>query len=167
VWIVAGIFEQIAISLWFLGGGAVLIPLGLVTTAAYEEDSGFAAFKRSNELGRVRLASGTLGPAGTRLAIGVTLGFGVWFLCDSLIGLASCAGSLFSLSSALQGQSVESILAGTGSVVVPAHSAFDVAMDVLLAPLALLPMIYMMTLQQITYWQARAVAGADAPGIPH
>ena len=99
-WIVAGMFEQIAISLWFLGGGAVLIPLGLVTTAAYEEASGFAAFTRSNELGRLHVSSGTFGPAGTRLAVGVTLAFALWFLCDSLIGLASCAGSIFSMSSA-------------------------------------------------------------------
>jgi hypothetical protein len=30
-----------------------------------------------------------------------------------------------------------------------------------------LPAIYRMTLQQITYWQARAAAGIEAPGIPH
>ena len=166
-WIVAGMFEQIAISLWFLGGGAVLIPLGLVTTAAYEEASGFAAFTRSNELGRLHVSSGTFGPAGTRLAVGVTLAFALWFLCDSLIGLASCAGSIFSMSSALEGRSVESILAGTGAPVLPAHTGFDVAMDLLLAPLALMPTIYMMTLQQITYWQARTVADGEAPGILH
>ena len=164
-WLIAGFFEQLAISLWFLGGAAVLVPFGLVTTAAYEEASGFGAFTRSNELGRVQITTGTFGPAGIRLAAGVTGAFAAWFLVDSMIGLASCTGSIFTASNALEGQTLESVLSGARAVVAPAHTGFDIAMDLLVAPLALLPMIYMMTLQQLTYWQARAAVGVEAPGI--
>jgi hypothetical protein len=42
----------------------------------------------------------------------------------------------------------------------PSYGAADIVFDLVLAPLAMLPVIYMMTVQQMTYWEARRWAEA-------
>lgn len=161
-WLVAGLFEQTAISLWFLGGGLLLLPLGLATTTAYEEDNGFTSFSRSIHLGMLEMG---VAKPGTRIAVAVTLGFFVGFLVTALISLISCATSaasaapgLLEFYTALQLGEIPEIPAS------PAHRYgwLNVAMDLVLAPLGMLPTVFMMTVQQMTYWQARRFEAASA-----
>lgn len=161
-WLVAGVLEQVAISLWFVGGAAVLVPFGLVTTAAYEEGCGFGAFGRSHRLGQARFGPGAFGQAGARLAAGVTLAFLAWFTADTLVGLVSCVGSLAGAADTLGGAPAGDIdpaalQAWITAATKPAETGpLDAALTLVLAPLSMLPTVYMMTLQQQTYWWARA-----------
>lgn len=151
-WLVVGLVEQTAMSLWWLGGAVLLVPFGLVTPAAYEEDSGFGAFRRSSELGMGAPGTPALERPGVHLAIAVTLGFFAGFCLNTVVGLASCVtgssgdevGQLLTL---LQGGMPELTEA-------PRYGWTDAAMTLVSAPLALLPTIYMMTAQQMVYWRA-------------
>lgn len=155
-WIVAGLFEQAAISGWFLGGTLLLLPLGLVTTVAYEEDNGFQAFPRAVHLGLMEM-----GPArpGFRIAVAVALGFFAGFVINTAISVVSFASSaadagpgLLELFNALQGGQVPSLPAP----VVNETAWAGPIMGVLLAPIAMLPTVFMIVVQQMTYWKARA-----------
>lgn len=158
VWLVAGLFEQTAISLWFLGGALLLVPVGLVTTAAYEEDSGMAAFGRSMRLGM----PGEGRPMGqwpaTRLAVAVTVGFVGGAALNGAVAAASFAtsgvGDPGALATLLNGGMPDL------STLLPAYGPLNAVMDLILAPIALLPTIYMMTAQQLTYWETRRAEGA-------
>lgn len=150
VWLLAALFEQTAIDLWFVGGAFLLVPCGLVTIAAYEEATGFQAFSRSFELGTMEM-----GPArpGVRIAVAVTLGFAVGLLVSGLVSLASCVASGGGGASP-----VFALLSGNlslESLTLPAYGWTDAAAAVLLAPLGMLPTVYMMATQQVVYWQAR------------
>lgn len=154
-WLVAGIFEQTAISMWFLGGTLLLLPVGLATTVAYEEDNGFQSFPRALKLGLMEM-----GPArpGIRIAVAVTAGFFVGFVISTLVSLVSCATTaaaegpgLFDLYNALQGGAMPTELPAAAS----SSSWLGPALGVLLSPLAMLPTVFMITVQQMTYWQAR------------
>lgn len=162
VWLAAGLFEQTAISMWFLGGALFLLPIGLVTTVAYEEDSGFAAFPRALQLGLMEM-----GPArpGMRVAVAVTIGFFVGFLVNMLISFVSCATTAASSGPGLF--DFYTTLQGGGLPVVPpaasgAASWLGAVFTVLLSPIAMLPTVFMMTVQQMTYWQARRFQEAQA-----
>lgn len=157
-WLFAGLFEQLAISLWFLGGGLVLVPFGFVTTAAYEEGSGFAAFGRSMTLG---LGANGDRP-GLRVAIPVTIGFLAFFLVQSLVSVVSW---VFAPSDA--SASLLALVTGGADVdlarLVPSYGGGDVVMDLLLAPVAMLPTVYMITVQQLGYHAAARAAAAPTP----
>ncbi len=153
VWIVAGIFEQTAISTWFLGGALLLVPFAFVTTSAYEDDNGWTAFGRSIDLGFLRVGPESWDRPGFRVALPVTLGFFVGFLVNALLGLASCltsaATAVPSVLALLEGRMPES------ASLMPSYGIGSVVFDLALAPLAMLPTVYMITVQQTAYWQAR------------
>lgn len=156
-WLVAGLFEQTAISMWFLGGTLLLLPVGLATTVAYEEDNGFQSFPRAFRLGLLEM-----GPArpGIRIAVAVALGFLLGSIVSGAIGVVSCATSaasvgpgVFDLLNAVQSGQVPALLPG-----LTVESSFgwgSVVFAVLLSPIAMLPTVFMITVQQMTYWQAR------------
>ncbi len=168
-WLVAGIFEQAAISGWYAGGTLLLLPVGLATTVAYEEDNGFQSFPRAFHLGLLEM-----GPArpGIRIAAAVTVGFVVGAVVSLLISVVSCAGSAavsapayLDMYTALQaGHTPDLATLGSsesGSSWAPA------VFDVLLAPINILPSVYMITVQQMTYWQARRFeAAGNSTGSP-
>lgn len=153
VWLVAGLFEQTAISLWFIGGALLLIPVGLVTTAAYEEDSGMAAFGRSMRLGMGAPGVPISQWPGVRLAAAVTVGFVAGAALQGAVSAFSFAssgvGDPAALATLLNGgmPDLEALL--------PSFGPLDAVIAVLTAPLALAPTIYMMTAQQLTYWETR------------
>jgi hypothetical protein len=152
-WLVAGFAEQAAISLWFVGGGAVLVPFGLVTTAAYEEGTGFGAFQRSLQLGTLRTGPGAMDQPGRRLAVAVTAAFFVGFLVNTaytLLSFATLLSGPSSLDLLISGRALDNL-----GALLPAYGASDIVIGMVLAPLALLPTIYMMTAQQMLYWQGR------------
>lgn len=154
-WLVAGIFEQTAISMWFMGGTLLLLPVGLATTVAYEEDNGFQSFPRALQLGLMEM-----GPArpGIRIAAAVTAGFFVGFVISTLVSVVSCATTaaaegpgLFDLYNTLQGGGMPTEIPAAAS----SSSWLGPVVGVLLSPLAMLPTVFMITVQQMTYWQAR------------
>lgn len=150
VWIAAGLFEQAAMSMWYLGGASVLVPVGLVTPAAYEEDSGFAAFSRSYALGMMEQDGSR---PGVRIAIGTTLAFFVGFLISGAVDVFSLA-----ITVSTAGPSLTTLLQGglpDASMDLLHYGWFEAFIDLFLSPLGILPTIYMMTLQQMTYWEAR------------
>lgn len=153
VWLVAGLFEQTAISLWFLGGALLLVPVGLVTTAAYEEDAGMAAFGRSMRLGMPGQDAPMGQWPGTRLAVAVTVGF----LAGAALNGAISAASMLSSGVGDPGALATLMAGGMPDLtsLLPAYGPFDAALDLVTAPIALLPTIYMMTAQQLTYWETR------------
>jgi hypothetical protein len=158
VWIVAGLFEQTAMSMWYMGGATVLIPVGLVTPVAYEEDNGFAAFSRSYALGMTEKNGSR---PGTRIAIGTTLAFFLGFLLNSAVGLLTMASTLFSA-----GPSLLTLLQGNlpdSGLELLHYSFFDAFLDLALSPLGMLPTVYMMTLQQMVYWEAKRGETTETP----
>ncbi len=167
-WLAAGVFEQTAISMWWLGGTLLLLPIGLVTTVAYEEDSGFAAFPRALHLGLMEM-----GPArpGMRIAVAVTIGFFVGFVVSTIISFVSCATSaatsgpgLLDMYTTLQGGAIPTATPGpTGTT---GAEWLGTAFNILLSPLAMLPTVFMMTVQQMTYWQARRFEEGSTAATP-
>lgn len=163
-WLVAGIFEQTAISMWFMGGTLLLLPVGLATTVAYEEDNGFQSFPRALQLGLMEM-----GPArpGIRIAAAVTAGFFAGFVISTLVSVVSCATTaaaegpgLFDLYNTLQGGGVPTEIPEVAS----SSGWFGPVVGVLLSPLAMLPTVFMITVQQMTYWQARRFEEAQKAG---
>lgn len=149
-WIVAGLVEQTAIDLWFVGAAVLLIPFGLVTVAAYEEDSGLGAFPRSFALGTMKMGPAS---AGARIAIAVTLCFAISLLLNAIIGLVS-----FAVSGGGAAAQLLSLLTGTlpaDGLTLPVLTRTDAAFSLFFAPLGMLPTVYMMATQQVVYWQAR------------
>ena len=158
-WIVAGIFEQTSIDLWFFGGGLLLIPFGLVTVTAYEEANGFTAFGRSLALGKLPLGQT---PAGVRIAAAATAGFFVGMVVSGVLGVIEWA-----VTPSGTGGLLLSLLSGTIPATgfsLPEYGAVDAAIALFLAPFGLLPTVYLMALQQVTYWQVRAVEEEQVSG---
>jgi hypothetical protein len=149
-WLFAGFMEQIAISVWFLGGGLLLVPFGMATTAAYEEDNGFASFGRSMRLGQIGNPIGH----GFRIAAGVTIGFFAAFVLRTLVSTVSCAFTAGHYSTGIL-----ALLSGgqldPSAFSVPDYGPVDIFFALILAPLTVLPTVYMMTVQQLAYWAAR------------
>lgn len=149
-WLFAGMLEQMAISLWFVGGALLLVPFGLATTSAYEENNGFGSFGRSLRLGQIGAPIGH----GFRVAAGVTVGFFVAFLLRTLVSLASCA-----VSASHYRTSIVALLTGgdldLSALSVPSFGPVDIFFALILAPIAVLPTVYMITVQQMAYWAAR------------
>lgn len=155
-WLVSGMFEQAAISTWFIGGALLLVPFGFATTAAYEEGSGLAALGRS-----VHLGVGVPGDRpGLRVAVPVTLGFLASAAIQSMITFASCT-----LSPATAEPNPAAILSGKFDLasLLPPFGPIDAVMMFALAPLTMLPTVYMITVQQMGYWAARR---AEEPMVP-
>ncbi|MES2641982.1 MAG: hypothetical protein V4850_21005 [Myxococcota bacterium] len=151
-WVVAGFFEQTAIDLWFVGGGLLLVPFGLVTVAAYEEANGLQAFGRSLALGKVELGRTR---AGVRIAVAATVGFAVGTLIQLILSVVSWA-----VFPSGMGTLILALLGGTlpaGGAGLPAYTGAEAAVSLLLSPLGLLPTVYLMAVQQRTYWQIRGV----------
>lgn len=151
-WIVAGLLEQTAIDLWFFGGGLLLIPFGLVTVTAYEEANGFTAFGRSLALGKLPLGQT---PAGVRIAAAATAGFFVGMVVSGVLGVIEWA-----VTPSGTGALLMSLMSGTipeTGFSLPAYSWVDAAIGLFLAPFGLLPTVYLMALQQDTYWRVRTL----------
>jgi hypothetical protein len=165
VWLLAGVLEQTAISMWWLGGTFLLLPFGLVTTAAYEEDSGFKAFPRSVDMGLKQAGPGGMDRPGMRLAVAVTAGFFVGFVVSSLLSVASCVATAATSGAALWG-ALSSGQAPDGSLTMPGYGPVDIVMDLVFSPVAMLPTIYMMTVQQMTYWDVRRAEQHAAESTP-
>lgn len=160
-WLIAGVFEQIAISLWFIGGALWMWPLGMVTTAAYEEESGFAAFRRSVDLGWGEDGPGWFDRPGLRIAVPITLGMAADFGVRTLTELVSCAVSAGAAAPTLiQLSQMKSL--PTELPDLPGSGPVDIILTLFFAPLGLIPTVYMMAAQQTTYWQARRRAEALA-----
>jgi hypothetical protein len=163
-WLVAGVFEQIAISLWFIGGAVWMWPLGMVTTAAYEEESGFGAFKRSVDLGLHKDGPGFFDRPGLRIAVPITLAMAGGFAIRTVIELVSCVASAGAAAPALIKllQTLQSGAIPTELPELPGGGPVDIVLTLFFAPLGLIPTVYMMAVQQTAYWQARQRAEALA-----
>ncbi|MSP54017.1 MAG: hypothetical protein EXR69_00170 [Myxococcales bacterium] len=169
-WLLAGVFEQTAISLWFMGGALLLVPVGLATTVAYEEDNGFQSFPRALRLGLLEMGSAR---PGVRIAIAVTLGFLLGAVVSGVISVVSCATSaasvgpaVFDLLKTVQTGQLPTLPGGG----LPADSGLGwgrVLFVVLVSPVAVLPTVFMITVQQLTYWQARRFDDAACRAAGH
>lgn len=144
VWLVAGLFEQAAMSLWYLGGGALLVPTGMVTTASYEEGTGMQAFQRSYELG---MAEQNGSRPGVRIAVGTTLAYLLNFLVTGVFSVFAILKYWPMLMQMLGGELPPLDLLH--------YSWGEAVEDLVLSPIGMMPAIYMMCLQQVTYWEAR------------
>jgi hypothetical protein len=149
-WLVSGTIEQIAVSLWFVGAALLLVPFGFATTAAYEENAGMSSLGRSLRLGTSEHAPGV----GVRLAVAVTAGFAATALVKAVVGAASLAWAVTNMWPTFSALARGDMLA-LMDVSLPSYGPIDIAFDVVLAPLGMLPFVYMMAVQQLAYWESR------------